>query len=710
MRIVCSPLAQAIHKHPRKPANNHNARLNIRYSLLVITLVCLFLINNLTTTTAFPVANSTERIHSSIQQLNVPSRFNHATAHVKPLDNVNSRVSIASIKSSWEKFRRSGILFPRLRYDKSTQKTAMQGMRTLTKRKISTTHAVEAAMIPVLILLSGLFAGLTLAYFSIDPTQLQVLSISGTPVQQERAKRIIPVRKNGHLLLTTLLLANMIVNEALPVVADGPLGSGIVSVVISTVLVVIFAEIIPQSVCSRYGLNVGAKMATFTRVFMYIFMPLAYPVAKLLEFFLGKHHGIVYRRRELRELIKFHAKGGEGGGDLEEDTVTLAQGALGLQDMTVKDAMTPIEETFMLNMDSKLDYETLGRIVATGHSRIPVYTEIEVPDISAGLSGKTRIIKKIHGALLVKSCVMLDPEDATPLSQVKVHPIPTVKWDQPLTGILKVFSESRSHMAIVSRRGAFNPPDDGDAESVMTEAAWGMRKRLFKKITEKVRGGDSDSDSSDDEKATAKKEKPTSSGGRIIEAAKLQPQEQALPADAQLPKDNLERFVEGIAGDPFGIVTFQDVMVNLLGQEIADETTPLEVIGLAAGYQLPRRSGSAPTRGTPSRSLTSTPRLNGGTTKSPPGLKATVPIKSATMPLATNTNTINLGPVVHENHIGSDRTRPNSPQRPIETLTEEPEQLSHSNSMTSTGPLEPKPISAVDSQKMDNNLLSRSHE
>lgn len=38
-----------------------------------------------------------------------------------------------------------------------------------------------AILIPVLVLLSGLFAGLTLGYMSLDETQLQVLSISGTP-------------------------------------------------------------------------------------------------------------------------------------------------------------------------------------------------------------------------------------------------------------------------------------------------------------------------------------------------------------------------------------------------------------------------------------------------------------------------------------------------------------------------------------------------
>lgn len=40
---------------------------------------------------------------------------------------------------------------------------------------------VFAVLIPVLVLMSGLFAGLTLGYMSLDETQLNVLSISGTP-------------------------------------------------------------------------------------------------------------------------------------------------------------------------------------------------------------------------------------------------------------------------------------------------------------------------------------------------------------------------------------------------------------------------------------------------------------------------------------------------------------------------------------------------
>ena len=44
-----------------------------------------------------------------------------------------------------------------------------------------TEKIIFGCLIPVLVILSGVFAGLTLGYMSLDETQLNVLSISGTP-------------------------------------------------------------------------------------------------------------------------------------------------------------------------------------------------------------------------------------------------------------------------------------------------------------------------------------------------------------------------------------------------------------------------------------------------------------------------------------------------------------------------------------------------
>lgn len=82
-----------------------------------------------------------------------------------------------------------------------------------------------------------------------------------------------------------------------------------------------------------------------------------------------------------------HASIGEYGGDLKTDTVNIIGGALDLQEKVVKQAMTPIEEVFMLSIDAKLDYETLRKICLTGHSRIPVYEEVEVPTSTISSQG-----------------------------------------------------------------------------------------------------------------------------------------------------------------------------------------------------------------------------------------------------------------------------------------------------------------------------------
>ena len=73
----------------------------------------------------------------------------------------------------------------------------------------------------------------------------------------------------------------------------------------------------------------------------------------------------------------------------------------------------------MLHIDAKLDYDTLRTICRTGHSRIPVYEDVEVNVPNTDTNGQSskggdtstkQMAKKIIGILLVKQCVLLDPE------------------------------------------------------------------------------------------------------------------------------------------------------------------------------------------------------------------------------------------------------------------------------------------------------------
>jgi metal transporter CNNM len=160
--------------------------------------------------------------------------------------------------------------------------------------------------------------------------------------------------------------------------------------------------------------------------------------------------------------------------------------------------MTPIAEVFMLSIESKLDYDLLKQIVATGHSRIPVYEEIDAPvaarvvDQGVKPAATPPKVKKILGILLVKQLVLLDPKDAVPLRSVPLNMVSFVPNNQSLLGILDKFQEGRSHIAVVSRFSVEK------AKSVKKAVKRGLTQRL----REKVGMGDSSDSESEEEEAT----------------------------------------------------------------------------------------------------------------------------------------------------------------------------------------------------------------
>lgn len=93
---------------------------------------------------------------------------------------------------------------------------------------------------------------------TLDETNLKVLSMSGSAEERIYASRILPIRRDSYLLLCTLLVANAIVTESLPILMDRCIGNGWQAIIISTFLLLIFAEILPQAFFTKFGLSAGA--------------------------------------------------------------------------------------------------------------------------------------------------------------------------------------------------------------------------------------------------------------------------------------------------------------------------------------------------------------------------------------------------------------------------------------------------------------------
>ncbi|KAL0054729.1 hypothetical protein WJX82_001540 [Trebouxia sp. C0006] len=258
------------------------------------------------------------------------------------------------------------------------------------------------AIVAGLVLIAGLMSGLTLGLMSLDGLDLEVLRRSGTALEQKYAKAIEPVIKRPHWLLVTLVLVNAAATEALPLFLDR-LADPITAVVLSVTVVLIFGEIIPQAVCSRHGLAVGARSAWFVQILMWTFAIIAYPISKILDYLLGQEHTALFRRAQLKALVDAHGLKEGLGGNLSHDEITVIRGALDLTHKTAADCMTPWDKVFMLPSDAVLEEATLGKIISSGHSRVPIHHP-----------GNRH---KVIGVILVKELAMIDRTARTPASE-----------------------------------------------------------------------------------------------------------------------------------------------------------------------------------------------------------------------------------------------------------------------------------------------------
>ncbi|RNA34637.1 metal transporter CNNM4, partial [Brachionus plicatilis] len=220
----------------------------------------------------------------------------------------------------------------------------------------------------ILLFFSALFSGLNLGLMSLDLTELNILKKIGTSKEKRYAAKIFPLRKRGNLLLCTILIGNVLVNSTSTLILGNYL-EGLFAAFGSTMLIVIFGEIIPQAICSRHGLAVGTYTRFITHTMVYLTFIVSYPLSKILDFFLGKEIASTYNRDLVRELMR-QAKDGKG---IEETEFKILSGALDFKDKVVKDIMVPLNDVFSLDINSILDFETFKLILHQGYSRIPVY-------------------------------------------------------------------------------------------------------------------------------------------------------------------------------------------------------------------------------------------------------------------------------------------------------------------------------------------------
>ena len=291
----------------------------------------------------------------------------------------------------------------------------------------------------------------------LDKTGLEIVMDSDNPRDAAFARKIYPLRKNGNLLLCTLLLGNTAVNAMLSIIL-AEFSGGLVGFFASTFLILIFGEIIPQALCSRYALQIGSRAVPLVQAILVVLFPLTKPLAWSLDKALGKELATTYSGTEMLKLLQIHVEENA----IDPDTANTMTGALKYKDVAVRDVMTPLANTFMLQMDEKLNFETIAKIFKTGYSRIPVYEAVKV---RAGprcwLLRLRRLVlphtsccsqNNVIGLLFVKDLIFIDPENETRVRdfvEIFARGVHVVWHDDKLGDVLRELKQGRSHMALV---------------------------------------------------------------------------------------------------------------------------------------------------------------------------------------------------------------------------------------------------------------------
>lgn len=295
---------------------------------------------------------------------------------------------------------------------------------------------ISIPLIVLLISLSGLFSGLTLGLMGLDPIGLQIVQKGGSESLAKCAAKIAPVRAKGNQLLCTLLLGNVAVNSALSILTS-KMTDGLVGFFASTVLIVVFGEILPQAACSRYALSVGALTVPLVKCLMCLFYILTKPLCIVLDCLLGREVGTIYNAEELIEMVKLQIQLGSDDAAFGHMAQQVTAGALSMRDKSVSEIMIPLEDAYMLQADITLGYETIREIFETGFSRIPVY-------------GRDR--NDYIGLLYTKDLMLVDPADEISLRDfinIFQRKVETLFKEDKLPKALNAFKKGGTHMGLV---------------------------------------------------------------------------------------------------------------------------------------------------------------------------------------------------------------------------------------------------------------------
>jgi len=304
------------------------------------------------------------------------------------------------------------------------------------------TRFIAVAAIIALLLISAYFSGSETALTAASRLRIHQLAKQGN----RRAKLVIDLFDRKERLIGAILLGNNLVNILASVLATYALlilfgDAGVAyATVIMTLLIVIFAEVLPKTYAIGNADRMALAVAPTIRVIVILLSPVTHAIQWLVRatvrpfgIELSAELGVSHREEELRGAIDMH----EGADPEIRQERQMLRSILDLDDVEVEEIMTHRKNVTMIDADDPPD-RIVDQALASPYTRIPLYSDD--PDNIVGVMHAKPLLRELraHG----------DRKEAFDIIAVAAKP-----WFIPETTTLldqlQAFRNRREHFAIV---------------------------------------------------------------------------------------------------------------------------------------------------------------------------------------------------------------------------------------------------------------------
>lgn len=307
----------------------------------------------------------------------------------------------------------------------------------------------QVVALVILLFLSGFFSAAETAFLSISSASVRSM-MSGKVFG---AKMVHFLKERAQMTLITILVGVNIVNITASVmatkVAESYFNNDSVAMVVGvmTLLMLVFAEIIPKTVAQRFR----RPIAVFSGAILYVLYFAMYPITFLFDklttiffFLLGQKPHKQITEDELRAMIEI----GHEEGEVEKQEREFLQNIFEFTDTTAEEVMTNRTAIQAFALTSSVE-KALPRVIKSAHSRFPVY-DSSLDKVVGYITARDLLEYHLHSkkpeAILKQETTV---KQETTLADVKLHKCLFFPITQAIGHIFKAFQKNRTHMAVI---------------------------------------------------------------------------------------------------------------------------------------------------------------------------------------------------------------------------------------------------------------------